>query len=699
MGEPGQPLPPCPHCRAAHPEDSLLCPNTNRLLPLEGRMLDGRFRFVRKLGEGGMSTVWMAENIRVRKRVAIKLMHPEYARNPRTLHRFQNEATAAGRIGNPHICDILDFGESPLGPYMVMEMLLGQSFAELLESQGRIEPPLAVLIICEALKGLTAAHAAGIIHRDLKPENVFLHEPEPGRMLVKLMDFGISKFTEDTGGGKTGANVVMGTPEYMSPEQAAGAANVDARTDIWAMGVMLYRAIGGIEPFRGKTMAALLLALSTDDHAPLTNHMPGLPPGLVAIVDRCLAKDPQYRFSTADELYAALLPYQQAVAEGQRPQAPTRTGKTMAVPVGMIPTHPPAGYDTTAPGPNTLNVTGPTGPVPTVPAGTSPVGSAKTVVTHRAPSPSIEQRLPPARSVDDSPTSSNPNGAGTWSSELDPNLAGADQSWSMGNQTFNDRDERPGRQGSGGGGGRGWIGWVIGLGVVALLGGGFGVAWSLGAFAGGKKVASGDSGGDETGVVAAESGAATPDLPSAGETGASVGETGAGGEAGQDTGASAEGGASSGGSAGDSGGGSAGDSAGDSGGSAGDSGGSGAGDDDGGGDSGGSTPPKNPPFEPSKLVEVGKLYTTKARGPNGTWQSAKNHCRTLDRKKRHGLSQWRMPTVAELQSFRSSEVDKLRYWSSETNGRKAKAVSLMNGKVEELDVNEEAVRAFCVSRR
>ncbi|HLT38179.1 MAG TPA: serine/threonine-protein kinase, partial [Enhygromyxa sp.] len=554
MSDPGQPLPPCPHCRTAHPEELLLCPNTNRPLALEGRMLDGRFRFMRKLGEGGMSTVWMAENVRVRKRVAIKLMHPEYARNPKTLVRFQNEATAAGRIGNPHICDILDFGESPLGPYMVMEMLRGQSFAELLEDQGRIDPPLAVLIICEALKGLIAAHAAGIIHRDLKPENVFLHEPEPGRMLVKLMDFGISKFTEDAGGGRTAANVVMGTPEYMSPEQAAGAANVDARTDIWAMGVMLYRAISGTEPFHGKTMAALLLALSADQHAPLASFVPNLPPGLIEVVDRCLNKDPQYRFGSAAELYAALAPYQQTVAEGERPQAPNRTGKT--APPGAMPT----GFETLTPGRGTVDVTAPTGPVATVPPAALVAASAQTLVTHRQPPGASFEQLPPPRSIDDSPTGSNPNGAGTWSSELNPNLAGADQSWSMGQRTFND-DERPHRRRSGG---RGWVGWVIGLGVLALIGGGVGVAWSLGAFEG-KHVAGTDSGGDETGVVAADSSDATPDLPSGGETGASAST--AGGE----TGASAEGGGAdsgaTGGATGDSGG-----SAGDSGGSAGDSG-------------------------------------------------------------------------------------------------------------------------------
>ncbi|MFO7567291.1 MAG: protein kinase [Enhygromyxa sp.] len=682
MSAPGQPLPPCPHCRAAHPEELLLCPTTNRALPLEGRMLDRRFRLMRKLGEGGMSTVWMAENIRVRKRVAIKLMHPEYARNPRTLERFRNEATAAGRIGNPHICDILDFGESPLGPYMVMEMLRGQSFAEFLEDQGRIDPPLAVLIICEALKGLIAAHAAGIIHRDLKPENVFLHEPEPGRMLVKLMDFGISKFTEDAGGGRTAANVVMGTPEYMSPEQAAGAANVDARTDIWAMGVMLYRAIGGVEPFQGKTMAALLLALSTEQQPPLSQHVPHLPPGLVAVVERCLAKDPDQRFATAAELFAALTPFQQIVAEGERPQAPTRTGKT--APPGAMST----GYEVAGPPPGPVNALAPTGPVAALPASSA---APQTLATQQ-PNASLAQQLPPPRQVDDSPTGSSPDaqrdGAGTWSSELNPNLVGPDQSWSMGHQTF--ADDRPRRRRGGGG----WIGWVIGVGVVALLGGGFGVAWSLGVFDGDKRVAgadsSGDETGDETGEIVGDSQAVSSDLPG--------GETGAIAEGGQDSDAGTEGGDS----------GATGEASADSGEASADS----------GGDDGSDPPPKDPPpkdpppkdpppkdpppkdppFSPGSLIKVGNLYTPKTRGPNGTWASARSYCRSLASKKRFGLSGWRLAKVSELQSFRS-EVDKLLYWSSETDGRKAKAVSTMSGKVDERDVGDQTPRAFCVSRR
>ena len=677
MGDSGQPLPPCPHCRAAHPEELLVCPNTNRLLPLEGRVLDNRFRFISKLGEGGMSTVWMAENFRVRKRVAIKLMHPEFARNPRTLHRFQNEATAAGRIGNPHICDILDLGESPLGPYIVMEMLQGQSFGELLEDQKRIDPPLAVLIVCEALKGLVAAHAVGIIHRDLKPENMFLHEPEPGRMLVKLMDFGISKFTEDPGGGRTGANVVMGTPEYMSPEQAAGAANVDARTDIWAMGVMLYRAFTGIEPFRGNTMAALLLALSTEDHEPIHQYLPQLNPGLIAVVDRCLAKDPQYRYATAQDLYNALEPFQQVVAAGERPQAPVRTGNTMAIMLDQVP----------RPVSDAQRPTVQTQPGQNQPAQTGMGGSAPG--THAATSSPMTFRTTGASGSAAQPQQ--PNGAGTRSSELAPPSTGPGQSWSMGVRTFSEEESRPytptkQRRERG-------VGWVVGMvvlgvGVVALLGGGAFLAWNSGLFAASEGGATGaDPDAGDTAVLAvaeagSETGAETGD--SAGTETSAGSETGGGetasgtetGEATTDAGetASNDTGASS-----------------QTGGAAGDGG------DDGDDDSGGNDKPK--PIEYGNLIRQGGLYTHKSRGPNGTWKSAQDYCRGLKRKKRHGLTRWRLATTKELKSFASTEVDRLLYWTSEKDGSTAKAVTIMNGRVSQRETSDPAPRAFCVSRK
>src|SRR5690606_16222889 len=178
---------------------------------------------------------------------------------------------------------------------------------------GQVDPGLVVLIIRQALVGLEAAHAVGIIHRDLKPENIFLHEPSPGHLLVKLMDFGISKFSQGgtEGGGQTSAGVLMGTPEYMSPEQTEGAAGVDQRTDIWAMGAILYKALTGADAFLGPSMAATLVAVSTKPHPPIAQLAPHVPPGLIAVVDRCLAKDPNERFASCSELSAALAPFEQ----------------------------------------------------------------------------------------------------------------------------------------------------------------------------------------------------------------------------------------------------------------------------------------------------------------------------------------------------------------------------------------------------
>jgi serine/threonine-protein kinase len=729
----------------------LICPVTHRAMPLEGRMLDRRFRFVRMLGEGGMSTVWMAENVRVRKHVAIKLMHPEYARNPKTLARFQNEATAAGRIGNPHICDILDFGESPLGPYMVMEMLKGQAFADLLESQGRIDPPLAVLIISEALKGLAAAHAAGIIHRDLKPENVFLHEPEPGRMLVKLVDFGISKFTEDPGGGKTGANVIMGTPEYMAPEQAAGAANVDARADIWAMGVMLYRALAGVEPFKGKTMAALLVALSTENPAPLTNYVPSLPPGLVAVVERCLRKKPDERFASANELVEALAPYQQAVAVGERPVAPpvpperalsinidpmTIGSMSIAPQPGTVVAGPGGGVPgaTVVAGPGAGHVAAPHAFAPTIsgpgpgmpPAGMPPAGMP--------PAGMPPAGMPPAPGRPAGPPLRPPPGVAegaTWSTELDPNAASAtnEASWgSQGLRTFSDEEGRPDehRKKSGGG----WVGWVIGVTTLGLLVGGGVFAWQAGMFGGGgdQQVASSEAGDEaEAGAEASAdtvaagtttSGTTTGELPADGTTtttGTTTGEPAEGtttGEPGTTSTTSTTGEPDSttsttsttGEPAGEDEGGDESTTSGGSGSGGSTSGGSTSGGStsggstsggDGDGDGDGDPTPK---VDLAKLHRAGNLYTPKEKGPAGTYAAAKSHCASLKKNDKFGLSGWRMATTKEILDFKAV-ADKLQYWGSETEAANAKVVTLLNGRIGSLPQTDSKPRAFCVSKR
>ena len=409
-------------------------------MPLEGRLLDGKFRFTKLLGAGGMGAVWKAQNIRVKKAVAIKLMHAEFAGNPGILERFRKEATAAGEIGNPHICDIYDFGPSVLGPYIVLEMLHGRSLGELVQQQGRVDPGLAVLIIRQALIGLGAAHAAGIVHRDLKPENIFLHEPTPGHLLVKLMDFGISKFSQGGNSeGRTSAGVLMGTPEYMSPEQTEGAAGVDLRTDIWAIGAILYKALTGAEPFTGSTMAAVLVAVSTKNPAPIAQLAPHVPPGLIAVVDRCLDKEPSRRYQSAAELSDALAPF-----ENLGVALPAMPASNTVAPMTAAPM-------TASPQQQATMITG--GPPPQQP-------QAATVITGGPPLAGPGGTFVPAPAPTSKPT---------WSGELGK-PAGADDSWSLGGGAPDERPPPLSGSGSGGGG----KGLIVGLVVLLLVGGGAG---------------------------------------------------------------------------------------------------------------------------------------------------------------------------------------------------------------------------------
>jgi serine/threonine-protein kinase len=241
--------------------------------------------------------------------VAIKLIRPEAGRSEETVARFRAEAKAAGRIGHPNVCEILDFGLGPLGPYIVMERLRGKSLGQLVRDEERLEPALAVGIIRQALAGLEAAHRRGIIHRDLKPENLFIHQPEVGPPVVKIMDFGVSKFTDGTSEVETGHGALLGTPEYMSPEQFRGAARSDARTEVWAMGAILYKALTGKTAFGGGSVPGTLLMVCSDEPEPVGALVKGVPPEMVAIVERCLRKEPDERFQSAQELADALEPF------------------------------------------------------------------------------------------------------------------------------------------------------------------------------------------------------------------------------------------------------------------------------------------------------------------------------------------------------------------------------------------------------
>ncbi len=322
-----EPLP-CPYCSDHHLEDLAACTKSGQTI-----LLDGKYRLKQLLGEGSFGLVWDARNIDTQKEVAIKSLRAEVVSNPAVLARFLWEATAAGRIHNPHVCDVLDLVKSSVhGPYIVLERLFGRPLEALIQQQGRLTPETAVQLLRQALIGLEAVHRAGIVHRDIKPENIFLHEPGDGHLVVKLLDFGISKFSVEGRKAMTAMNLFMGTPAYTSPEQARGAAQVDLRTDIWAIGAILYKALSGVGPFDGPDLPSMLTAILHTPHPPLAQVAPQVPEGLAAVVDRCLRKDREQRYASCAELSAALAPFEglafarTAFASPQGPSPPEPSG-------------------------------------------------------------------------------------------------------------------------------------------------------------------------------------------------------------------------------------------------------------------------------------------------------------------------------------------------------------------------------------
>jgi len=257
-----------------------------------------------------MGVVYLAEHTALQKRVALKLLHAQYATDPDVVHRFLNEARAAAMIGHRNIVDALDFGQAEDGaPFLVLEYLEGRDLAHELESQGHVSVRRAAQVGLQIAAGLGAAHKKGIVHRDLKPDNVFLVEGEPPDSAVRILDFGISKIAQansSAGGTKTGA--VMGTPSYMSPEQFLDASRVDARCDVYALGVLLFQMLTGRLPFSAPSFGALAVVVMQEKAPSIALLRPDLPPALVALVDAMLAKDPSHRPAGMAEVEAVLAP-------------------------------------------------------------------------------------------------------------------------------------------------------------------------------------------------------------------------------------------------------------------------------------------------------------------------------------------------------------------------------------------------------
>jgi eukaryotic-like serine/threonine-protein kinase len=277
-----------------------------------------KYRVVRVLGQGAMGAVYEAENVRIRRRVAIKAIHAGLAGKRDAVARFELEAQAAGRIGSRHITEVLDTGQLADGTrFMVMEFLEGATLHERIRTRGRLKPEEIAPIAVELLDGLAAAHRAGIVHRDLKPANVFLVATE-GADFVKVLDFGVSKFNALDGGegmNMTSTGMILGTPFYMSPEQAKGLRLVDRRSDLYSVGVILYEAITGQVPFSAETFNELIFRIVLESPPPAEQFVPDLDGAFAVILRKAMARDADQRFQTAEEFRAVLAAWLEMHAE------------------------------------------------------------------------------------------------------------------------------------------------------------------------------------------------------------------------------------------------------------------------------------------------------------------------------------------------------------------------------------------------
>ena len=281
--------------------------------PRIGLVLQERYRIVRKLGEGGMGAVYEGEHVLIKRRVAIKCLHAQFAQNPEIVARFHREALAATSIGHQNIIEVTDMGRFDDGSvFMVLEFLLGRDWSDDIDAHGAQPLGKVVHIIAQICDALDAAHAKGIIHRDLKPENIYLIERGGDPDFAKVLDFGISKFKDTAGGegkGMTQTGTTLGTPYYMAPEQAQGRKDIDHRADIYSLGVMMFQALTGQYPFDDDSYPMLILKICTEPAPSLRLFRPDLPEALDGIVARLLAKNADDRYPDCGTLKAALLPY------------------------------------------------------------------------------------------------------------------------------------------------------------------------------------------------------------------------------------------------------------------------------------------------------------------------------------------------------------------------------------------------------
>ncbi|MCA1555411.1 MAG: serine/threonine protein kinase, partial [Acidobacteria bacterium] len=304
----------CPKCGKSYENAPTLCPADGTVLvktgdALVGQTLASKYRIEERINEGGMGTVYRATHILMEKAVAIKVLHPSLAADDKIVARFTREAKAASRISNPHALNVTDFGESENGiVFLVMEYLRGRTLKEVIRGEGPMPLARVVEVTRQICGALDAAHAEGVVHRDLKSDNIMLEEVAGGNDWAKVLDFGIAKILETEGPDPelTAPNLIIGTPQYMSPEQCSQASNIDARSDIYSLGVILYEMLAGHVPFTGESATAIMLKHLQEPPPLVSDERRDLPAAVGQVIARALSKLPEERQESAGELAEAL---------------------------------------------------------------------------------------------------------------------------------------------------------------------------------------------------------------------------------------------------------------------------------------------------------------------------------------------------------------------------------------------------------
>ncbi len=359
----------CPTCGTEYPLSERFCPRDGTALraaanqsDLLGSVVADRYHILKKLGAGGMGTVYLAEHVKMGRKSALKVMNPGMNTDPDAVARFNREASNASRLSHPNICGIYDFGETPDGMiYLAMEFIEGSALTDIIEKGGPLQPARAASIIHQTADALQIAHDAGIVHRDLKPDNIMVAKNRDGSDLVKVVDFGIAKASTSEAQNVTKTGMVVGTPEYMSPEQLAGD-KLDGRSDIYALGLVAFNCLTGALPFSATSAQEAMIMRLTDVPRALAEVRPDVawPEAVQATLDLALARDAKDRYQSAAQFgreFAAALaampahPTDEAgtvvmsapaTVAARAPMPPTRVGGRAAAAGGTTTTVAPA---------------------------------------------------------------------------------------------------------------------------------------------------------------------------------------------------------------------------------------------------------------------------------------------------------------------------------------------------------------------